>query len=399
MTPAELRPAPPVETIEQPDPVSSALSELTRATPGLVHVRTVSWMHGNGSGSPTSALWIVGELDPQLRNKAPWTNGGSAEVTLRPLGGGTPLSRKVDLSNTVGDFMRVTVPGEPTPLGEPVLSRRSNSPGQQSMRTADLRFRKTEVVRFELPTTSGEPVSARLLDTRGSALGVPTHVSDRPDSSDAFRWIVVDVPMSEARRDRVEREVFARLDAMRDVDHANEIAPVRRASRRLPIFAAGFAFVAAAASVVFLVSREAPPARPSSPSLVVTPAGVSSRFTVGDAVIDAGSDTSVEVKQDANGTTTLTLASGRVECEVMPRPNRAPVRVIAGDVTVEVVGTRFEVSRLGEVTRVDVARGKVKVHGNGEQRYVSAGQSWTSALAGSAVAVAPPVVTLPAEPD
>jgi VWFA-related protein len=229
MTPTELRPAAPVETIEQPDAVSSALSELTRATPGLVHVRTVSWMHRDGSGSPTSALWIVGELDPQLRNKRPWTNGGSAQITVRPTVGGSPVSRKVDLSGAnpavafefgtpdaklapgvysvqlefvardgepVGDFMRVTVPGEPTPLGEPILSRRSNSPGQQYARTADLRFRKTESVRFELPTTTGEPVSARLLDTRGSALGVPVQVSDRPEPSGAFRWIVVDVPMT-----------------------------------------------------------------------------------------------------------------------------------------------------------------------------------------------------------
>ena len=145
------------------------------------------------------------------------------------LGGGTSLSRKVDLSSTnpavefefvttdaklapgvysvqlelaardgepVGDFMRITVPSEPTPLGEPILSRRSNSPGQQYTRTADLRFRKTESVRFELPTTSGEPVSARLLDTRGGALSVPTQVSSRPDSSGTFSWAVVDVPMT-----------------------------------------------------------------------------------------------------------------------------------------------------------------------------------------------------------
>ena len=208
--------------------------------------------------------------------------------------------------------------------------------------------------------------------------------------------IVVDVPMSEARRERVEREVFARLDAMRDVDHANQIAPVR--SRRLPMYAAGFAAVAAAASLVFLLSRDpAPaPAAPSSPSLVVTPEGGSSRFTVGDAVIDAGSDTSVEVKQEPNGTTTLLLSRGSVDCDVLPRPNRAPFRVVAGDVTVEVVGTRFEVSRVDDLTRVDVARGKVKVHGNGELRYVSAGQSWTSALAGSAVTA---VVTPPTTPD
>ena len=214
--------------------------------------------------------------------------------------------------------------------------------------------------------------------------------------------IVVDVPMSEARRDRVEREVFARLDAMRDVDHANQIAPVR--GRRLPIYAAGFAAVLAAASVVFLVTREpapAPVALPSSPSLVVTPEGGTSRFTVGDAVIDAGSDTSVEVKHEPNGTTTLLLARGSVDCDVLPRANRAPFRVIAGDVTVEVVGTRFEVSRDGDVTRVDVARGRVKVHGNGELRYVGAGQSWTSALAGSAVTavVTPPIASdTPAAP-
>jgi hypothetical protein len=216
------------------------------------------------------------------------------------------------------------------------------------------------------------------------------------------KQIVVDVPMSEARRERVEREVFARLDAMRDVDHANHIAPIVR-SRRLPLIAAGFAFVAATASVLFLVSREAPRPQPTSPSLVVTPEGGTSRFTVGDAVIDAGSDTSVEVKQDQNGTTTLFLARGSVDCDVMPRPNRAPFRVISGDVTVEVVGTRFEVSRLGTVTRVDVARGKVKVHGNGEQRLLGAGQSWTSAIAGSAVTavVTPiePVVTAPTASD
>lgn len=189
--------------------------------------------------------------------------------------------------------------------------------------------------------------------------------------------IHVEVPVSEARRDRVEREVFARLDAMRDVDRANTIAPLR--SRRLPLIAAGFAFVAAAASVVILVAREPAPPQPSTPSLVVTPAGGSSRFTVGDSVIDAGSDTSVEVAHDTTGGTTLVLARGSVDCDVQPKPGRAPFRVVAGDVTVEVIGTRFAVSRIGNVTRVDVTRGKVAVHGNGEQRLLGAGQSWSSA--------------------
>jgi VWFA-related protein len=224
MTPAELRPAAPVETIEQPDAVSSALSELTRTTPGALHLRPVSWTRDSGSGSRTSALWVVGELDSQLRGKAPWTNGGSAEIVLKPLAGGEGISRKAELSpmnlvvefdmplapgtysmqlqlaapagEPVGDLMRLTIPVAPAPLGEPMVSRRSNSPGQQFTRTADLRFRKTESVRFELPTTSGEAASARLLDTKGGPLSVPAHVSDRPDSSGAFRWLVVDLPVT-----------------------------------------------------------------------------------------------------------------------------------------------------------------------------------------------------------
>ncbi|HLL21995.1 MAG TPA: FecR family protein [Kofleriaceae bacterium] len=188
--------------------------------------------------------------------------------------------------------------------------------------------------------------------------------------------IVVDVPTSEARRERVEREVFARLDAMRDLDRVTTMSPTK--PRRAPWLVIGFAFAATAATAAVLVAREAPTPKPSAPSLVVTPVGGSSRFTVGDAVIDAGSDTSVEVEQASNGTTTLYLARGVVDCDVLPRPNRAPFRVIAGDVTVEVVGTRFEVTRGGLLTRVDVARGKVKVHGNGELRYVNAGESWSS---------------------
>lgn len=227
MTPREMRPAAPVETVERPDPVSSALSELTRTTPGLVHLRPVPWTHESGPGSRAGALWVVGELDSQLRGKAPWANGGSAELTLKPVAGGEPIARKVELSSSnpvvefdfvtgdmplapgtysmqlrfvasdgepVGDLLRLTIPGEPTSLGEPVLSRKSNAPGQQYVRTADLRFRKTESVRFELPTTSSEPASARLLDSRGGPLTVPAQISERADPSGAFRWIVVDFP-------------------------------------------------------------------------------------------------------------------------------------------------------------------------------------------------------------
>ena len=229
MTPRDMRPAAPVETIEQPNAISSALSELTRTTPGFLQLRPVPWTHDNGSGSRSGALWVVAELDSQLRGKAPWTKGGSAEITLKPVSGGDAITRKVDLpasnpvaefefvagdlrlapgtysmqirfvgadGDPVGDFLRLTVPGEATPLGEPLLSRKTIAPGQQYVRTADLRFRKTESVRFELPTTSSEAASARLLDSRGGPLPVPPQITERPDPSGAFRWVVVDFPIT-----------------------------------------------------------------------------------------------------------------------------------------------------------------------------------------------------------
>jgi VWFA-related protein len=117
MTPREMRRAAPIETVEPADPVSSALSELTRTTPGLLHLRSVPWTHQSGSGSRTGALWIVGELDSQLRGKAPWANGGSAELTLKPVSGGEPIARKVELSpsSPVVEFDFATADGELAP--------------------------------------------------------------------------------------------------------------------------------------------------------------------------------------------------------------------------------------------------------------------------------------------
>jgi len=229
MTPRELRTEAPVEPVERPDPVSSALSELTRATPGQLHLRPVTWTRESSPGSRAGTVWVVAELDPQLRGKTAWTNGGSAEITLKSVAGGEAIARKATVSPSnpavefnfgtgdtqlapgtysvqvefvapdgepVGDFLRLTIPREPTSLGDPVLSRKTNAPGQQYMRTADLRFRKTETVRFELPTSSSEPVSARLLDSRGGPTTVPAQMSERPDATGTFRWVVVDFPMT-----------------------------------------------------------------------------------------------------------------------------------------------------------------------------------------------------------
>ena len=227
LTPGEMRPLEPVAP-SRPDPVSMAVNALTTNRTGDLHVRPSSWMRRDSSGSSTSALWVVAELDPQARSKGSWAKGGTAEMTLRPVGGGTAITRRVEVSpagavaefefNTetplapgsysaqlefvghdgapLGDFVRLTIPGEPAALGESVLSRRSAAPNQRFARTADPRFRRTEFVRIELPTTASEAATARLLDSKGSVLPVPPTLTERADASGAFRWIVVDVPMS-----------------------------------------------------------------------------------------------------------------------------------------------------------------------------------------------------------
>ena len=227
LTPEEMRPLEPVVP-SRPNPVSMAVNALAISRPGELHVRPSPWMRRDSSGSSTSALWIVAELDPQVRSKGVWAKGGAAEMTLRPAGGGTAITRRVEVSpadpiiefefhgdtplapgvysaqlefvgregEPLGDFVRLTIPGEPATLGEPVLSRRNVAPNQRFTRTADPRFRKTEVVRIEVPTTASESAAARLLDSKGGVLPIPPTLTERADPSGAFRWIAVDVPIS-----------------------------------------------------------------------------------------------------------------------------------------------------------------------------------------------------------
>jgi hypothetical protein len=192
--------------------------------------------------------------------------------------------------------------------------------------------------------------------------------------------IPVDPPTSDTRRDRVERAVFAQLQTMRLSDRVDAVVPAAK-PRRSWLYAGMGALAAATVAVVIFALRPATEIQvaehtDTTPSRVVTPVGGTSQFTVGDAVIIATSDTNVEVKRGADGGTTLVVARGSVDCDVPPRGNRPPFHVIAGEVSVEVVGTRFTVTRT-PASRVDVARGKVRVKAPGGTWLVGAGESWT----------------------
>jgi ferric-dicitrate binding protein FerR (iron transport regulator) len=191
-----------------------------------------------------------------------------------------------------------------------------------------------------------------------------------------MKRIVVDPPTSDARRERVERQLFQQLAAVRVADRADAVIPPPKKSRAGIAYA--FAGIALAAAIALVITRGGEPGGSvASPSRVVTPMGAESRFTIGrEAVIDAKSDTSVEWHQSADGAITLTLERGAVDCQVEPRAGRPPFRVVSGDVSVIVVGTRFTVTRTPN-PRVDVAHGKVRVEAPGGTWMVEAGESWT----------------------
>jgi hypothetical protein len=208
-----------------------------------------------------------------------------------------------------------------------------------------------------------------------------------------MKEIEFDPTSSDARRERTEHAVLARLAAIQAAGKTDLVLAPPPSRRRW--IAYGVAAAALAAAIGFVIVPRGEPARhvaAESPSLIVTPVGGSSRFTVDDSVIDAGGDTSVEVKRGTAGETTLVLARGSVDCNVEPRAGRPPFRVDAGDVLVEVVGTRFTVARHGEVVRVDVTRGKVRVTSGSEQRVLAPGDSWTPGVSAST----PPPPTPPA---
>jgi VWFA-related protein len=188
-------------------------------------IRASSWVRPAADGNARASFWIVGELDYQTRRQLAWTAGAFADVVVLASDGTEVLSRTFDIKASdgplavqvpesggvpVGDYAvrvqlrsqadtevaltdtaRVEVK-EHGALGEAVLWRRGPTTGPQYLRTADPRFQRSDRLRLELATTSAAPATARMLDRNGNPLQAPVQVSERPDPSSTFRWVVVD---------------------------------------------------------------------------------------------------------------------------------------------------------------------------------------------------------------
>src|SRR5687767_1459605 len=115
-----------------------------------------------------------------------------------------------------------------------------------------------------------------------------------------MKRIVVNPPHGDARRERVERKLFEQLAAVKVVERAEAVIPPEPRRRAPWILGAG-AVVAAAAIALVLAGRDEPAPAIASPSRIVTPVGGTSQVTLPGALIDARSDTSVEVQHGPGG--------------------------------------------------------------------------------------------------
>jgi VWFA-related protein len=86
----------------------------------------------------------------------------------------------------INESARVEIPAFPA-AGGAVLIRRGQTTGGREVPTADLRFRRTDELRVEIPSPSSDPFAARLLDRSGKPLPLPITVTVREDP-DGSRW-------------------------------------------------------------------------------------------------------------------------------------------------------------------------------------------------------------------
>jgi hypothetical protein len=204
---AAARPAAPPKLVEaETAAIQTALAPLTefqRDSPLRIHVATGWRVRADGSAAP--AFWVVGEF----ASSAP--AGRDVDVTIvsaegatvgRATGAGSTRNVMVPVTPSeaaAGEFtvrvradgfgtgtVRVTVPPAPD-AGGVIFLRRGPTTGNKDVPTADLRFRRNERLRVDLPTTDSTPGSARILDRTGKPLPIPLTATVRYDR-DGSRW-------------------------------------------------------------------------------------------------------------------------------------------------------------------------------------------------------------------
>jgi VWFA-related protein len=161
---------------------------------------------------------ILGSAHVELAPSAPvFRTRFSTSTALQP--GEYGLSARVRSRSTeprsAVDSLTVPLHATPTATGA-ILFRRGPSTGGRDVVTADVRFRRTERIRIEVPRPSGEAGAARLLDRNGKPLALEVAASIRTDP-DGSRWKTAEVSLAPLAPGDYVIELSGDLDAPRSL--------------------------------------------------------------------------------------------------------------------------------------------------------------------------------------
>jgi VWFA-related protein len=207
--------------------VVAPLDNYMREVPLRVQI-AAGW---TAAAPPTAAVWLVGEVGGTATAADGWAQGAEAEITmtstagatiatahtaipagarsfratLRPADGAAPIppgdyAVRVSVRGAAAggvpsrDTVHVAVPAAPESTGAIVL-RRGQSTSNRDVPTADLRFRRSERIRVEVPAPNASTVSARLLDRSGKPLTLPVTAAMR-DEADGSRWATAQLALA-----------------------------------------------------------------------------------------------------------------------------------------------------------------------------------------------------------
>ena len=199
------------------------LAGYTRDVPLRLQM-AAGWKPGDAA---SAAVWVVGELGGVTMMGDTWNDGFDATVTLTTTADATAGSGRISVPRGGRTFRVAVTPSQPLGPGEYVLRvgaragpasipsrevarltvppapdgtgalfiRRGPSTANRDTPTADLRFRRSEQIRVEIPIASTEPLTARLLDRTGKPLAVPVTAAVR-DDADGSRWATAQLALA-----------------------------------------------------------------------------------------------------------------------------------------------------------------------------------------------------------
>ena len=200
-------------TTKPPDEIERAVAQLSHFRPDPRLLARASAV-ADGATPPSGRIWMVAELDPATAKAAEWWRGGTADVVISTASGvlvtrsSQPFAagvRTVTLGPIAGTLqpgryvaiVRLTPTGQGTPLtaqaeletsrdgeGAPLLFRRVRPGPPQYVATATPLFRRTDLLRAEVPlATAADSVDAALFDRRGQRIPLPVAGALRTDEA------------------------------------------------------------------------------------------------------------------------------------------------------------------------------------------------------------------------